>query len=114
MAEIVQKRRHAELLDRALFKGEMVVEATVETAEKETCSCGCGGESKSDEVIELAVLQPATAVPIALPTKVTAAIDPICGMTVDIATARYTFTHEDTIYYFCCAGCQSAFVKEKA
>ncbi|MBX3059530.1 MAG: XdhC family protein [Anaerolineae bacterium] len=112
MAEIVQRRRSAELLDLALFKGETAVEATaVEATEDEGCSCGCGGESKSDEVIELAVLQPATAVPIALNTKVATAIDPICGMTVEITTAKYTFAHEGTTYYFCCAGCQATFQK---
>ncbi len=111
MAEIVQRRRSAELLDWALFKGETAVEATTETGKEETCSCGCDGDSKSDEVIELAVLQPATAVSIALHTKVATAIDPICGMTVDIATAKYTLTHEGTTCYFCCAGCQASFQK---
>lgn len=120
MAEIVQRRRGAELLDVALFKAETAVEEgtvvdemAVEATEEEGCSCGCGGESKSSEVIELAVLQPATAVPIALHTKVTTAIDPICGMTVEIATARYTFTHEGTTYYFCCAGCQGSFQRQQ-
>lgn len=118
MAEIVQRRRSAELLDLALFKGETAVldtavaETAVAETEDEGCSCGCGGEDKSGEVIELAMLQPATAVPIALNTKVATAIDPICGMTVDIATARYTFAHEGTTYYFCCAGCQGSFQKQ--
>ena len=37
------------------------------------------------------------------------AIDPICGMSVDIATAKYTSVFEETVYYFCCAGCKSEF-----
>ncbi|HEU0028120.1 MAG TPA: XdhC family protein [Ktedonobacterales bacterium] len=37
------------------------------------------------------------------------AIDPICGMTVDIATARYTTTRDGKTYYFCCAGCKRTF-----
>jgi xanthine dehydrogenase accessory factor len=37
------------------------------------------------------------------------AIDPICGMTVDIATARYTSERDGQIYYFCGAGCKAAF-----
>jgi xanthine dehydrogenase accessory factor len=41
------------------------------------------------------------------------AIDPICGMTVDIATAQYTYEYEGQSYYFCCAGCQSTFAKSK-
>ncbi len=37
------------------------------------------------------------------------AIDPICGMTVDIATAHYTSTRDGQTYYFCCAGCKQTF-----
>lgn len=37
------------------------------------------------------------------------AIDPVCEMTVDIATARFVTEHEGTTYYFCAAGCQRAF-----
>jgi xanthine dehydrogenase accessory factor len=38
--------------------------------------------------------------------------DPICGMMVDIATARYTSFYEDETYYFCCAHCKQRFDKE--
>jgi YHS domain-containing protein len=37
------------------------------------------------------------------------AIDPICGMTVHIATARYTSERDGQTYYFCCAGCKRSF-----
>jgi xanthine dehydrogenase accessory factor len=37
------------------------------------------------------------------------AIDPICGMTVDVATARYSTDRDGVRYYFCSAGCRSAF-----
>ncbi len=40
------------------------------------------------------------------------AIDPICGMTVDIATARYTSQRDGETYYFCCAGCKATFEKQ--
>lgn len=42
------------------------------------------------------------------------AIDPICGMTVDIATARYTSDWDGKTYYFCCAGCKKTFEKQHA
>jgi xanthine dehydrogenase accessory factor len=42
------------------------------------------------------------------------AIDPICGMTVDIATARYTSTRDGQTYYFCSPGCKVAFEKQPA
>jgi xanthine dehydrogenase accessory factor len=37
------------------------------------------------------------------------AIDPICGMTVDIATAMHKTERHGQMYYFCCAGCQAKF-----
>ncbi len=40
-------------------------------------------------------------------------IDPICGMTVDPATAAGSFNHEGTTYYFCAASCMQKFVAQK-
>lgn len=37
------------------------------------------------------------------------AIDPVCGMTVEIATAEYSTEHHGKTFYFCAAGCQRAF-----
>ncbi len=37
------------------------------------------------------------------------AIDPICGMTVDIATATHKTERNGQMYYFCCAGCKAQF-----
>jgi xanthine dehydrogenase accessory factor len=37
------------------------------------------------------------------------AIDPICQMEVEIATAKYHSEYEGTDYYFCCAGCKRTF-----
>ncbi|MEX2654602.1 MAG: XdhC family protein [Acidimicrobiia bacterium] len=42
-------------------------------------------------------------------TQPETAIDPVCEMTVDVATARFVTEHEGTTYYFCAAGCQRAF-----
>ncbi|HEY6874835.1 MAG TPA: XdhC family protein [Candidatus Dormibacteraeota bacterium] len=38
------------------------------------------------------------------------ATDPMCGMTVDVATALHTLEHEGRMVYFCSAGCKSAFL----
>ena len=54
----------------------------------------------------------AAAQPAELPTH--EAIDPVCGMTVDVATAVYRSTFEDTTYYFCSAGCLSRFEDDPA
>lgn len=40
------------------------------------------------------------------------AVDPICGMTVNVATARYRAEFEGRVYYFCAAGCREQFLKE--
>lgn len=41
--------------------------------------------------------------------EVPEAIDPICGMAVEIATARYRSTRDGETYYFCAASCKAAF-----
>ena len=38
-------------------------------------------------------------------------IDPVCGMTVEIATAQYKADYEGKMYYFCSAGCKRSFEK---
>jgi xanthine dehydrogenase accessory factor len=40
------------------------------------------------------------------------AIDPVCHMEVEIATARHKADVDGITYYFCCAGCQSRFLKQ--
>lgn len=40
------------------------------------------------------------------------AIDPVCGMTVEIASARWTHEHAGQTYYFCAPGCKRSFAKE--
>jgi xanthine dehydrogenase accessory factor len=42
------------------------------------------------------------------------AIDPVCGMAVEIATARHTAEHEGHTFYFCCPGCRYTFKQEPA
>ncbi|MDZ4109825.1 MAG: heavy metal-binding domain-containing protein, partial [Brevundimonas sp.] len=40
------------------------------------------------------------------------AVDPVCGMTVDPATAAHRSAHEGRDYVFCSAGCRTKFVAE--
>ncbi|MBB5752355.1 heavy metal translocating P-type ATPase [Prosthecomicrobium pneumaticum] len=35
--------------------------------------------------------------------------DPVCGMTVTVATAKHSTVHDGETYYFCCAGCRAKF-----
>jgi len=39
----------------------------------------------------------------------TEAVDPICGMLVDVATARYRSERDGETVYFCCLGCKETF-----
>ena len=54
--------------------------------------CGCSGSKAVDSKI--------------------AARDPVCGMTVDPATAAHHATHAGREYHFCSAGCQAKFVAD--
>ena len=38
--------------------------------------------------------------------------DPVCGMNVTIATAKYTHEHAGTTHYFCSAGCKAKFIAD--
>jgi Cu+-exporting ATPase len=40
------------------------------------------------------------------------ATDPVCGMTVKIATAKHTTEHDGTTYYFCSPKCLRKFTEE--
>ena len=41
-------------------------------------------------------------------------IDPVCGMMVDVADARYRTVHGGQTYYFCSAGCLESFEADPA
>jgi YHS domain-containing protein len=42
------------------------------------------------------------------------AVDPVCGMTVDLATATITLEHDGTRYAFCAPVCRKVFTEELA
>jgi xanthine dehydrogenase accessory factor len=45
------------------------------------------------------------------PMTIQIAIDPVCGMEVEIASARQTAEYNGVTYYFCCPGCKGRFQK---
>jgi xanthine dehydrogenase accessory factor len=57
------------------------------------------------EIVQLRRSRPSAVVPARA-----VAIDPICGMEVDIATARWTAEKDGQTYYFCAPGCRTAFL----
>jgi xanthine dehydrogenase accessory factor len=48
----------------------------------------------------------------AAPLAPATAVDPVCGMDVETAGARYAFDHDGQTYLFCCAGCRASFSAE--
>jgi xanthine dehydrogenase accessory factor len=42
------------------------------------------------------------------------AIDPVCGMSVEIPGARFTHEHLGETIYFCCPGCRHAYIADPA
>jgi xanthine dehydrogenase accessory factor len=85
LARVVQERR------RQLAAGEasMVVGAATETRVSAPANSCCGHQQHEREV----------------------AIDPICGMSVDVATAEYRAEYNGKTFCFCCPGCQHTFEK---
>ena len=62
---------------------------------------------------ELVALKAARQLPVAgLPATAEArpeAIDPVCGMTVDVLSAQHSTVRDGEAYYFCCSGCLARF-----
>ena len=46
------------------------------------------------------------------PAAPAVAVDPVCGMRVEIASARHTAEVDGVAYYFCCASCRARFLKD--
>ncbi|GAC1594011.1 MAG: XdhC family protein [Candidatus Velthaea sp.] len=47
-------------------------------------------------------------------TTPASALDPVCGMMVEIASTRHRLERNGTTSYFCCAGCRAAFAADPA
>jgi xanthine dehydrogenase accessory factor len=46
--------------------------------------------------------------------EIRTAIDPICGMTVDLKTSKHSSSYESKTYFFCCLRCKDTFDKAPA
>lgn len=46
--------------------------------------------------------------------EIRTAIDPICGMTVDLKNSKYSSSYESKTYFFCCQRCKDTFEKAPA
>jgi len=69
--------------------------------------CGCGGSHSAAE-------KAAAPLPVITGRENESAIDPVCEMTVKVATARHTLEHGGRTYYFCNPRCKEKFAAEPA
>jgi xanthine dehydrogenase accessory factor len=60
----------------------------------------------------VAVSPPPPASPAVAPASSETAIDPVCGMSVAVASARQKAELDGVAYYFCCANCRSKFLTD--
>jgi xanthine dehydrogenase accessory factor len=93
LAGLIQARRAA-------------VAAPTEAPAKQQGSC-CGGGAEPEQTTVAAATSCCGGGAVA-----TTAVDPVCGMSVQIAGAEHVSSYQGTNYYFCCAGCQHSFDKD--
>jgi xanthine dehydrogenase accessory factor len=111
---VASARRFAAMRDTLLAQG-----VTAEALDTIRCPAGLNLGGRRPEEIALSILaeiverrhaaKPA-AVEATKETEPLTALDPICGMTVEIATARHTAEHAGRTWYFCCGGCRERFL----
>ena len=53
-----------------------------------------------------------TDAPAVAPPAPATAVDPVCGMSVSVASARQTTEVDGVMYYFCCASCRAKFLTD--
>jgi xanthine dehydrogenase accessory factor len=63
------------------------------------------------EIVQTHTSQARERTPAPATAAATSAVDPVCGMDVDVAAARHTAEAGGVAYYFCCANCRTAFLK---
>ena len=94
-----------------------------ETLARIRCPAGLDLGPSSQEEIAVAILaelvawrhtRPGAAAELVEAVQPLEAIDPVCGMTVEIAGARETAVHDGRTYYFCGAGCRRRFEADPA
>lgn len=99
----------------ALFEYVRTTGATDEDIAVIRCPAGVeiGSETMPEIALSVAAeivrVRRASAEPQAVIENV--ATDPICGMTVDIATAKYSAVVDGKTFYFCCLRCKETFEK---
>ena len=109
---VASSKRFAQMRETLLAQG-----VSAEALDAIHCPAGIKIGAKAPEEIALSVLAEIVEQKRAekpeeeVPAPITA-LDPICGMTVDVATAKHTAEHAGRTWYFCCGGCRTRFLAE--
>ena len=102
----------SERKSKALFEYLIETGTTAEDIEVITCPAGVELGSETLPEIALSVAAELTRVRRASaekPSEPKVAIDPICGMSVEVENAKYTSIAGDETIYFCCLRCKEAY-----
>jgi len=103
LAELVQVRRRG-FVDQPKTESnntESLLEHTPPSARANSVIAHMLSSGSANSVIEHALS--------ASKTSVATAIDPVCDMIVEIATARHHCSYDDREFYFCCPACKRSF-----
>jgi xanthine dehydrogenase accessory factor len=109
---MVSSRRRADAF-LAELRGEGLAEETLERL-KAPAGLDIGATTPAEIALSILaeiVQRRRARVNVVQPVHSQLAIDPICEMEVDIATARWTAERDGHTYYFCAPGCRKAFLK---
>ena len=63
------------------------------------------------EIVQIHTSQAREQAP-ATASAATSAVDPVCGMSVVVASARHKAEVDGASYYFCCANCRAKFLRD--
>jgi xanthine dehydrogenase accessory factor len=117
VAFVASKTKAAKTLDYLKQRG-----LTAEKLAKVRAPAGLDIHASSPAEIAVSVLAeiiqtrktstPAAEPAVVLPVPAKTERDPICGMTVDVSSARHKSEFRGDVYYFCCAGCKQTFDKQ--
>ena len=102
----------SERKSKALFEYLLETGTTAEDIEVITCPAGLEFGSETLPEIALSVAAELTRVRRAAaekPSEPKVAIDPICGMSVEVETTKYTSVAGDETIYFCCLRCKETY-----
>jgi xanthine dehydrogenase accessory factor len=110
---MVASRRRAEALVAELRGGGLSDEVIARLKAPAGLDIGAATAPEIAISILAEIIQRRRAHPHIAPVSVPeTAVDPVCGMLVDIATAKWTTERDGQTYYFCAPGCRKAFLRD--